>query len=92
VLVADRKLDEVPEAVKSYRGRVFVLDGGFASWKAFALTPPKPPDANADAATRADYALRAGLNKALTGKPAPPPPAVRGFVAPVKKKGGGCAG
>jgi hypothetical protein len=83
VLVLPRGSDAIPEAAGRYPGRIWLLDGGFDAWKAYALTPPKPSDS--------DYALRAGLSRALTGSAAPPPPAVKGFVAPPRKKGGGCS-
>lgn len=90
VLVGSGDLKKVPEAALSFPGRAFVLEGGFAAWRKYALEEPEPPAADATEQERADYRLRAGLNKALTGKAPPPPPAVEGFAAPKKKKGGGC--
>ena len=83
----------VPVSARSYRGKVFVLEGGFSGWRAYALTRPKPPAATAGAAEREAYMFRSALNSAMTGRKPPPPPAagaVKYTPAPRKKKGGGC--
>jgi hypothetical protein len=80
-----------PAPALAYPGPVRVLDGGFDSWRAFALSKPPLPPAGATAAQRADYEFRAALVGAMTGrKPPPPPPSGGKFVPRKKKKGGGC--
>lgn len=93
VLVAAEGLKSVPDAAQRYPGRVLVLDGGFAGWRAFALTPPEPPAGDLSAADRQRHSFRAALNAAMTGrKPPPPPPAQKKYAPkPKKKKGGGCS-
>lgn len=90
VIVGAGELEALPEAAYAYTGRTCVLGGGFEAWRRYALEAPEPPEGNADSAARAEYQLRAGLNKALTGVAPPPPPPVEGFVAPPKPRGGGC--
>ncbi|WP_242343432.1 YeeE/YedE thiosulfate transporter family protein [Anaeromyxobacter terrae] len=94
VLVSDTALDGVPAAAASYRGRVLALEGGWAAWEAFALTPPAPPTAGAPAAELEAYRLRAGIHAAMTGMKAAPPPPVPAAApgAPRKAGGGGCSG
>ena len=94
VLVADARLEKVPEAATAYRGRVAVLAGGMAAWRAYALTPPAPPGHGAAEADREAYRLRTGLHAALTGTRQAPPPApgkVQKYVPKPKKRGGGCS-
>jgi len=93
VLVGSGSLPRAPAPALAYPGRVLRLAGGFAGWRAFALTRPTPPPAEASDEVRAGYSFRAALHGAMTGrKPAPPPPATTGTVAPrKKKKGGGCS-
>lgn len=91
VLVSDDGMSVVPTPVMKYPGRVWLLDGGFAAWKAFALDPATPPAAGASADERAAYTFQASVQEALAGrKAAPPPPAAKGNYVPKKKKGGGC--
>lgn len=90
VLVADGDLAALPPAALQFPGHVHALAGGFAAWKAFALSKPEPLTADATPAEREAFALRAGVSSALTGKAPPPPPAAKKFV-PKKKKGGGCS-
>jgi hypothetical protein len=92
VLVGTSDLPALPEAAAAYKGRVFLLDGGFAAWKEFALEKPTPPSADSTAAERERYQFRAAVNQALTGSAPPPPPpaAATPYVPPKKKKGGGC--
>lgn len=95
VIVGAGDLAETPAEVREYRGNVLVLDGGFESWRSFALVPPAPPAPGAGASEQESFRLRAGLQAALTGmKAAPPPPAAAGGAAPAKRKagGGGCSG
>ncbi len=84
----------VPAGVLAYPGRVLVLDGGFAAWKAYALDEAPPPAAGASAADQDAWRLRGGLRAALTGVKQAPPPAPGGGAAPAKRKagGGGCSG
>jgi hypothetical protein len=94
VLVGEGALSELPADARAYRGEVAQLEGGFASWQAYALTPPAPPAATASPAELEAWKVRAGLHAALTGvKQAPPPAPVPG-AAPSKRKpgGGGCSG
>jgi len=92
VLVADEGLTELPAPAAAYQGRVLILEGGFAAWRAFALDKPTPPAADASEAERARFRFRAAVNQALTGSAAPPPPpaATTPYVPKKKKKGGGC--
>ncbi|NOX53179.1 MAG: YeeE/YedE family protein, partial [Planctomycetes bacterium] len=84
--------ERLPDVVRLYPGRIFLLKGGFEAWRRFALTPPPPLKADASEQERQAYQFRAGLHAALTGAPAPPPPknSVK-FKAPPKRKGGGCS-
>jgi hypothetical protein len=95
VVTADGQ-GELPAALGLYPGRVQVLDGGFAAWKDFALTPPPAPAPNASPAEIDEYRFRAAVVSALAGRKSAPPPAggaAGGAVpAPKKKKGGGCSG
>lgn len=95
VLVSDKGLDKAPKGAAHYPGDVFLLKGGYAGWKAYALTAPKPPEAGADQAAMEEYRFRAALNSVLTGVKPPPPPKPAGGVPivaprPKKKGGGGC--
>jgi hypothetical protein len=92
VLVGEGTVEPLPRAATAYRGEVFVLDGGFASWEAFALTEPTPPDAPRDSPLWDRYRLRAGLHSALTGTIQAPPPATptTTFVPAPRTGEGGC--
>jgi hypothetical protein len=95
VVVAEGDLREVPAEIRAYRGRVLVLDQGYAGWRGWALTPPAVPGEGATPSALETYRLRAGIQSALTGvKAAPPPPPPAGGGAPVQRKagGGGCSG
>jgi rhodanese-related sulfurtransferase len=86
---------DLPRDALAYPGRVLVLEGGFAAWKAFALDEGAPPPPGAAAAELDAWRFRAGLRAALTGvKQAPPPVPAAGGAAPAKRKagGGGCSG
>jgi len=91
-VAADAKAP-LPEAALSYAGPIRTLDGGWAAWNAYALTPPDPPAADASPADREAWAVHAGLVSALTGVKQAPPPAPAA-AAPAgggpKKKAGGC--
>ena len=89
VLVGDDRLEEAPAPLAAYRGKVYLLEGGFPAWQTYALDKPAPPGDTATAQEREDYAFRAALNGLLTGEAAAPPP------KPVKravKRGGGGGG
>jgi len=95
VVVADGNLAEVPAEIRSYRGKVLVLERGFEGWKDYALTAPSAPAPGAGPDELEAWRLRAGIHSAMTGlKAAPPPPMPAGGGAPVKRKagGGGCSG
>lgn len=93
MIVADGPLEALPADVAAYKGRVFVLDGGWKAWEAYALTAPEAPPSDATAADREAYTFRSGLYAAMTGvkQAAPPPPAAAPAFQPKKKKGGGCS-
>ncbi len=80
-------------AVRTFRGRIYVLKGGYTAWKAYALTAPKPPAATASASAWTAYRFRAAFNASLTGrKTAPAVKAPKAFVPHRKKKRkGGCS-
>ncbi len=92
VLVGDGDLQAPPKEALSYGGEVLTLQGGWKGWQAFALEPPQPPAPGASAAELDAFRLRAGLQSALTGmKAAPPPLAPTAAPAgPPRKGGGGC--
>jgi hypothetical protein len=94
VVVAEGDLAEPPGEIRAYRGRVLVLEQGYAGWRAWALTPPALPGEGATPSALETYRLRAGIQAALTGvKAAPPPPPPTGGAAPARKAGGGgCSG
>ncbi|WP_242337692.1 MULTISPECIES: YeeE/YedE thiosulfate transporter family protein [Anaeromyxobacter] len=94
VLVGAAELPAMPEAAAAYPGRVYALEGGFAAWEAFALTPPAPPAPGAPASDLEAYRLRAGIQAAMTGMKAAPPPPVPAAApgGPRKAGGGGCSG
>jgi len=93
VLVAAGDLQQAPREAAAYPGRLFLLQGGFRGWEAFALEPPVPPPAGAPAAEVELYRLRAGIQSAMTGmKAAPPPPPPSAVPAAPRKAGGGCSG
>jgi rhodanese-related sulfurtransferase len=94
VVVAEGERAEPPAEARAYRGNLLVLDGGFAAWKAWALTPPAPLPSGAGLEEQEAHRVRAGIHAALTGSSAPPPPPPTGGGAPVKRKasGGGCSG
>lgn len=93
VLIADGDLKNVPDAAAGFKGKIYALKGGFNGWKQYALSPPKMPDAQADAASLAAYEFQSAVHRSMTGKKAaapPPRPAVQ-YVPKKKKKGGGCS-
>jgi hypothetical protein len=92
VLVGEGDLAVPPKEALAYGGELWVLQGGWKAWQAFALEPPQPPGPGAGPADLETFRLRAGLQSALTGiKAAPPPPAPTAAPAgPPKKGGGGC--
>jgi hypothetical protein len=93
VLVADGALDAIPAAAAAFPGRVLALAGGWKAWQEYALTPPPAPAADADLGAREAFRVRAGLQSALTGmKAAPPPPTPSAAPAGPRRSGGGCSG
>ncbi len=93
VIVAAGDLAAVPKEAAAYPGRVYLLDGGFGGWEAFALQPPAPPREGASADEVELYRLRAGIQSAMTGmKAAPPPPPPTAAPPAPRKAGGGCSG
>lgn len=93
VLVGAAALKKAPAPALGYPGKIFRLEGGFAGWRAYALTKPAPPSASAGARAREAYTFRAALHAAMTGRkaPAPAPAGVKKYVPrKKKKKGGGC--
>ncbi len=93
VLLDADGLEQLPPAAAGFSGRVWLLRGGFAGWKRFALQAPTPPPADAGDQARRAYRFRAALHRAMTGAPpAPPPPSsVQKFVPKKRRKGGGCS-
>ncbi len=82
----------VPEAALAYPGAVFVLSGGWDAWEQFALTAPATPSPEASVAELDTYRFHAAVHSAMTGVKAPPPPkTTTKFVAPPKRKAGGCS-
>ncbi len=93
VLIGEKQIKELPEPVMQYKGKVYLLKGGFAGWQEYALTKPLVP---ADTATQAEldeFRFRAALHAAMTGaKPAAAPARpVKSFKPPKLRKGGGCS-
>lgn len=91
VLVGGEGLDTTPQAVRGYDGQVFVLDGGYAAWKAWALTPAEYPGHDASQEEKEAFAFRSAVHGMLTNKAAaPPPPPVKRKVQRKAAGGGGC--
>ncbi len=92
VLVSSGDIASVPKPAEKYKGKILLLDGGFAGWVKFALQDPPVLTDDATDADRKLYAFRSALRQALTGAPPPPPPptGVKKFVPKKRKKGGGC--
>jgi hypothetical protein len=88
VVVAQGELAELPADVRTYRGKVLALEGGFDAWKVYALTAPPAPAAGAGPAELEAWRLRAGLQAALTGVKAPPPPPPGRGRGPGEAQGG----
>ncbi len=90
VLVGEKAGSPLPSV--RYTGRVLVLQGGFAAWRAFALTSPPPLPAGASGEQRAAHQFRAALQAALSNQKLAPaaPRAATKFVPKKRKKGGGC--
>jgi len=92
VVVDSKTIATLPPEIAAYKGRVLALRDGFPAWRAYALTTPGLPGANATDAQRERYAQRAALNGLLTGQAAaaPPPRPVRAVKARRPAGGGGC--
>ena len=91
VLVAPSDLPTAPAAALAYPGSVLILEGGFASWRQFALQEPQPPGDGATEDALQAYRFQSAVHAAVTGVAAPPPPAPTRFQAPPKRKAGGCS-
>jgi hypothetical protein len=92
ILYAEGDLTSLPPAAALFPGRVVVLDGGYASFRARILDPPALPE-NPDAASIATYRLVSALHAYFTGteRSATPPPAQPSAASRTgEKKGGGC--
>ncbi len=94
VLMDETGPNDLPPEAAGYKGKVYILEGGFNAWKRWALEPPEPPGPDATEDERTAYKFRAAVNSALTGRAAPPPPAapVQQYVPPKPRRGGGCSG
>jgi hypothetical protein len=92
VLVSDNGDASSLELARAYRGRAFILDGGFPAWQGFALTEPPPPPADPSPAQLAAARFRAAVYQLNSGiELAPPPPTKQAsFTPPPKRKGQGC--
>ena len=88
-----KDLAKVPRAALAYKGPILTLKGGFEGWRAFALTPPRPPAANASAQQWKAYRFQAAFHRAMTGrKTAVVKVKARAYVPRRKKKRkGGCS-
>jgi hypothetical protein len=93
VIYGQGDLAAPPEGVNRYAGDVYVLKGGYDTWKSEILTAPKAPE-NPNASQSADHKVRAALYTHFTGTAATAGPArsERLAAAPPaeSKKGGGC--
>ena len=86
IVYADGQTGDLPRSLARFSGRIFRLEGGFASWTALVLRKPErtiSPDA---------YRERLALHAHFTGaKVQRPAPVLRPTVIRRKqKKGGGC--
>jgi len=93
IVVGDGTASQVPPAVLGYPGHVYVLDGGWDSWQAFALDAPPTLVPGATDSMREAWEFRSSIHAAMTGQKVAPPPAAPPptFVPKPKKKGGGCS-
>jgi uncharacterized membrane protein YedE/YeeE/rhodanese-related sulfurtransferase len=91
VVVGDESLRELPPTLLAYGGEVFLLRGGYAAWRRFALEVPEEGGAGSDAPE--EIAFRTALRDSLSGRaPAAPAPApATRYVPKPVKKGGGCS-
>jgi rhodanese-related sulfurtransferase len=91
VVVGDESLRELPPTLLAYGGEVFLLRGGYAAWRRFALEVPEEGGAGSDAPE--EMAFRTALRDSLSGRaPAAPAPApAKRYVPKPVKKGGGCS-
>ncbi len=88
----DLAADNVPEFVRLYPGRIYLLERCFKTWRRLALRPPAPSKADGSGQERQACQFRAVLHAALTGAPVPPPPKnpVK-FKARPQREGDGCS-
>jgi len=93
VLVASAgNLKKVPRAALGFTGDIYILEGGFKAWTAYALKPPAPPAAEAGAEQLEAFRVQSAIHRLLTGaRAAPPPPRKAVKYEPKKRrKTGGC--
>lgn len=92
VLYGEGDLEEVPQEVASFTGRIRVLAGGWAAFEAAILEEPAVPENPTPDAVEV-YTHRAALNAFFTGNEAPAAPVVARPVAIQREegpRGGGC--
>ena len=92
VLVGFEDLRHVPTGALEYPGEVRKLSGGYAAWKGYALTAPKPLSPSASPGAREEHQFRSALYAAMANQKMAPaaPSGPAKFVPKKKKKGGGC--
>lgn len=92
VLLCRGDIAKFPAAALTYKGRVFMLKGGYGAWQGFALTAPKAPGAKATPQDWSAYRFRAAFHQSVTGrKTAPAVKAAKYVPKRKKKKRGGCS-
>ena len=93
VLIDAGPLEALPRGARTYKGRVYALQGGFAAWTRYALTIPAKPGDQASPAQREAYLFQAAFYQSMTGRKAPPAVKASKRFVPRRKKGkrGGCS-
>ncbi len=92
VLFGQGDLARFPRVALTYKGRVLMLKGGYASWVAYALEAPPAPGHRATPADWAEYRFRAAFHQSMTGRKTAPAVKARKYVPRrKKKKRGGCS-
>lgn len=91
VVYGDADLADAPADARRFTGKVAVLKGGHAAFRADILTPPPAPT-EATPRTLADFERKQALYAWFTGAEAAPPPVMptRKVITRKTKKGGGC--
>lgn len=93
VLYGEQDLDALPDPVKRFEGKVFMLKGGFDAFSSEILTEPTLPD-DPEAGDIERYRLLSAMYAFFTGtraqKPAQKPDVKPRQYERVIKKGGGC--